>query len=86
MIGLDKKPIEGATCSEEIAALGNSDTPAYLVIDPSQGSAVTRARIEAELRRGYKKGSNIIFGTRHELSGGRIVYVGQFVDPLVAGM
>ena len=74
---------------EDVAAV-SPGAPAYLVIDSSrQGSesgAVARAEIEQEIRNSYKRGANIIFVGREKLGDGRIVCVGQKIDPLLANL
>ncbi len=61
---------------EDIARCGPG-APAYLVIDPSKGTALSRAEVEREIRAGYRKGSSILFGDEHTLDDGRIVHVGE---------
>lgn len=67
----------------EITQFGNDDTPAYLIIDTNQGSSISRWELEMEVRAIYKQGSLIIFIDQHHLPDGRIVYVGQKIDPLL---
>lgn len=69
---------------EEIAALGHA--PAYLIVGKTQGSDQVRADCEQVMRRIYKKEKCIIFTTRHNLPDGRIVYIGQKIDPIVANL
>lgn len=73
----------GQEIPAEIVACGQEGAPAYLIVDPTQGSARARASVEDEIRAGYKKGSNIIFVGNHVLPDGRIVSVGKTVDPLI---
>lgn len=87
----------GQEIPAEIVACGPRDlAPAYLIVDPKQGSAFGRARVEEEIRANYKRGAmvsvetgrvvNIIFIGHHVLPDGRIVSVGQKVDPIIAQM
>ena len=75
---------DGVEIPAEIAELCGSDAPAYLIINPKEGSPHSRAEGEQEIRNGYKKGSCIIFIGNHQLADGRIVSVGQKIDPLIA--
>lgn len=77
----------GQEIPAEIVACGPRDlAPAYLIIDPKQGSAEGRVMAEEEIRASYKRGANIIFTGHHVLSDGRIVSVGMEVDPIIAQM
>ncbi len=64
----------------EISAFGEG--PAYLVIDPNQGSVQGRSQVEREIRLHYQDCMNIVFVGNHKLPDGRIVSVGQEIDPV----
>ncbi len=71
---------------DEIAKLCGSDAPAYLIINPEEGNITSRAEVEQQIRNNYKKGACIIFNGRYKLPDGRIVSVGQKIDPIIAHM
>lgn len=73
----------GQDIPAEIVACGPG-APAYLVIDPSEGTAQGRVAVEEQVRNSYRKGSCIIFVGVHKLPDGRIVSVGQSFDPRLA--
>lgn len=77
---------EDLTIPNEIAQFGREDTPAYMIIDTLQGSSTSRAKIEMEMRTIYKRGHLIVFVSKHKLPDGRIVYVGEKLEPLLLGL
>lgn len=57
--------------------------PAYMIFDPGEGHIEARIQIEAQLRHAYR-GEGIIFVGNHRLDDGRVVSVGQKINPLLA--
>ncbi len=79
--------IEWSSSSHPVPSLIEScapGAPAYLILDPNQGSVEDRMAAEAGMRRCYKRDRHIIFTRKHKLADGRVVSVGSTVDPLVA--
>lgn len=60
----------------EISACGEG-APAYLVVDPGQGSEQGRLAVEEQLRDGYRSTQCIVFIGYHKLDDGRVVSVGS---------
>lgn len=77
--------IDAEHAPEEVRAIAPG-APCFIIEDPKGGSQMAWVMGMQEIRRNYLRAENINFTQASKLVGGKIIHVGEKVDPLVASL
>ncbi len=77
--------IEGQHASAAVRAL-SPGAPCFIVVDPSEGSLTGREEAMQMIRRNYMEIAKINFTQCATRVNGKIIHVGEKVDPLIVAL